>query len=560
MTSSTTHADLPSLTALKVSKLLIETVESLSNSSFPFPVPNVHPPPEILHLIYDFIANTDPEERQEVLDALSLTSKTWRQIVTERPLVYLNSLFRVQQYRLFCDAHWKLHWRQRWEELYIDLSNGHLQDSETLLEELEEIFSALCGNEPRNGRIILSLSITEDTPLGDGWGQLVQERSEEWKRLTVRISILDPSHYKQLWRILQYKPTVDGEEKEYFIGDPTWADNLETTAAQGILNGVLEPEFELVEDSDFSDDDFDSPDDEDSHRACPIFTNYTTFAVPWLVFTAPIFLLETAPERYRPTTLPPSRLRHLEITLEVDPSNPAQAIQHLDSFFSAISLKIERLAFRLRVTCPHPTPADELKFSEHIISCLLSCARLRHLEIGGFGFSPDFLSRLSVLSLSTLVLLPLQHVISYNGHIRPLFSSPSTLRQSLNSFHFEDELLRNPRDWPEISKTFESYGISLEYTHRTYPERRMYNLHVRRRGLDVVSFNHFAFINFRVPDDKELILLHLLCDSKQCAALQNDSPLGLPSSRVAKIILYSLQYLFIQLSGSDVHSLNVKHP
>ncbi|GAA5999638.1 hypothetical protein JCM5350_007869, partial [Sporobolomyces pararoseus] len=125
----------------------------------------------------------------------------------------------------------------------------------------------------------------------------------------------------------------------------------------------------------------------------PIFTDYTVFAAPWLVFTAPIFLLETVSTRYKPASLPPSRLRHLELSFQVDPTNSARAIQELESFFSKIAPQIERLAFRLRITDPHPSQSAESTFTAHLVSCLLSCRRLQHLEIGGFDPSSHSLQR-----------------------------------------------------------------------------------------------------------------------------------------------------------------------
>lgn len=161
--------------------------------------------------------------------------------------------------------------------------------------------------------------------------------------------------------------------------------------------------------------------------------------------------------------------------------------QPIESFFSAISPKIERLAFRLRITCPHPSPADELKFSEQLASCLVACPRLRHLEIGGFGFSPDFLSRLSVLPLSTLALRPLQHVRSYDENIRPLFESPSALRQSLQDLRLGTDMAGSQTrcGWsppPDIKLD----GISIGWKGAN-GERQLYGRLMRERGFDEVS-------------------------------------------------------------------------
>jgi hypothetical protein len=199
---------------------------------------------------------------------------------------------------------------------------------------------------------------------------------------------------------------------------------------------------------------------------CVNYQQFQVLSIPWLVVNAPIFLLETVPKAYRPgTNIPPCRLRHLEISFEVDPSNPAQAIQELESFFSVISPKIERLAFRLRLTSPHPSPADKLVFTEHLISCLLSCRRLRHLEIGGFGLSPCFISQLGVLTLSTLAILPLQHAPNY-GDLISLVNSHPPLRNSLKVLRCQTQSIpsnpTHPELLEELSRRCRDEGIDLK--------------------------------------------------------------------------------------------------
>ncbi|GAA5997782.1 hypothetical protein JCM5350_003056 [Sporobolomyces pararoseus] len=199
-------------------------------------------------------------------------------------------------------------------------------------------------------------------------------------------------------------------------------------------------------------------------KTSPIFTDYTVFAAPWLVFTAPFFLLETVSKKYKPNPIPPSRLQHLELSFLVDPTNPARAIQELESFFSKIAPQIERLAFRLRMTDPHPSQSAESTFTEHLVSCLLSCRRLQHLEIGGFGFSPEFLSRLTVLPLSKLVILPQQYVESCKD-LQPLVKSNSSLRNSLKTLFVRLSITRGSehrRDSQKLEELCQAANIQFK--------------------------------------------------------------------------------------------------
>jgi len=379
--------------------------------------------------------------------------------------VYLNTLEKVEEYKRGrrCSKHLK-HARY-WEEMNIDL----LKEEELDWNFWQEVFPALdeIVGSRRRGRARITLNSEGDAPLGDvwmsgrvGWGPDVREFMESWEVFDLCIPRLDEEDYSELWQVLDYKAPKDGQERGYRIG--TWKEpvNLESEASQMILEGVDRLEEQCGDPSNTL---------VKGPPSCPIFTSYTTFAVPWLVFTTPIFLLETAPERYRPISLPPSRLLHLELSFEVDPSRPAQAIQHLESFFSAISPKIERLAFRLRATSPHPSEDAEAKFSRKLVSCLASCRRLRHLEIGGFGTAPSFLPQLSILPLSVLVLLPLQHVTSFQGHVLPLFTTPSPLRESLVTLRLERSLL--------------AQGTVIEllrFLDRKYVQIRFFNGHPER--------------------------------------------------------------------------------
>ncbi|GAA6000002.1 hypothetical protein JCM5350_003385, partial [Sporobolomyces pararoseus] len=160
--------------------------------------------------------------------------------------------------------------------------------------------------------------------------------------------------------------------------------------------------------------------------------------------------------------------------------NSARAIQELESFFSKIAPQIERLAFRLRITDPHPSQSAESTFSERLVSCLLACRRLRHLEIGGFGFSPDFLSRLSVLPLSSLNIGPLQYFTSCEQALQ-LFEAPSLLRRSLKEFSCPESL---SAAFYSLPQECEDAGIKFSWNKTSDKEREMYEDLMQTAGLD----------------------------------------------------------------------------
>ncbi|GAA6001760.1 hypothetical protein JCM5350_007970, partial [Sporobolomyces pararoseus] len=116
--------------ALDLAPILIRAAQSLSTSASPFPVPNRHPPPEILHLIYNHVAEKeDHVERQRTVNALASTSISWRQIVVERPIVYLPTLTAIEKYCDSASLFSAAELRQPWEELHVDLS-GYSEDED----------------------------------------------------------------------------------------------------------------------------------------------------------------------------------------------------------------------------------------------------------------------------------------------------------------------------------------------------------------------------------------------------------------------------------------------
>lgn len=136
-------------------------------------------------------------------------------------------------------------------------------------------------------------------------------------------------------------------------------------------------------------------------RQLPHFTSYAVLSTTWLPFTIPAFLVEfrqLPDDNERSATL--SRLEHLELTLDLDPFNPAELNRQIDAS------KIAKLVLRLRLDSPHRTPLDETSFTDHFFDGLRSCQHLSHLELGGFGLSSHYLHRLADFPLSELVLLP----------------------------------------------------------------------------------------------------------------------------------------------------------
>ncbi|GAA5956211.1 hypothetical protein JCM3765_005491 [Sporobolomyces pararoseus] len=406
----------PFTAVLDLSQLLLSTVKFLSLSSSPFPIPNRHLPPEILHNIYDYVVlNQYHATRQRTVSALSRTSTLWRQIVDERPVVYLPSDFRLEVYSnnyLNLQEAGSPRLLHPWEEVHIDLS----QDSDPVgvydgwWEEMVEPLLDMRKSDKLKrhvGRLVLVLPTNRDTPL-NLWADQIVKTTNQWNRVSLQLPLLMEEHYRELWRVLYVGEIGAKEERSYEFGDSYLPMRLEMRTTQTIIDGASNSRKALG--------------GEDGR--VPVFTNYTVFAAPWLVFTTPIFLLETVPEEDRPTTLPPSRLRHLELSFQVDPTNPAQAIQEIESFFSTIAPRIEHLVFRLRLTRPHTSSFEESKFTHHFISGLLSCTRLDHLSIGGFGFAPDLLSRLSGLPIRSLTILPLQYVENYSQYLPLIHTTP----------------------------------------------------------------------------------------------------------------------------------------
>jgi len=421
---------------MDASKHLLLAAKYLSNSSTPFPVPNRHLPPELLHHIYDFVSaqtdfpllGSDDEDlasRQKTILALSLTSKLWRRIVLERPVDYLKTEKSVERYSQRPGAR-----LLQPQELFIDLTEDRFRkyeysrDWQQLFTKLGDHLRQMSGFDRAKGKLILILnSYVNKSLANDGWATSVQDFASKWKRSSLWIPQLSEGNYGDLWAVLERRRKDTPSEKEYYIGRSDEPTLLLAYNSEEIADG-----FDLSEG--FSD----LQSVMSSIYYLPTFVNYTVFAAPWLVVRSPTFLVEIEELNHgRPQTLPPSCLRHLEITYEACPANHTY-LEDLEYFFSAFAPTIERLTFRLRAAAIHRHRRAELELTQQLITSLASCHLLRHLEIGGFGFSPDFLDRLTILPLTTLVIFPTEH----HGTARtllPLLSQPSVLRRSLKTLH-----------------------------------------------------------------------------------------------------------------------------
>ncbi|GAA5984552.1 hypothetical protein JCM5350_004758 [Sporobolomyces pararoseus] len=433
LTSDDQQAFLPFSIAIRTAQLLLSAVEALSISSSPFPVPNSKIPPELLHLIYTYIiqqaplTDTLPETehgeqapnpfqiRQETIFNLSLTSKHWYQIVTQRPVVYINSVLKLQKFSTMYHS-WRkadeARWRRGLEEVHIELptvAGISARDSQWLLFSLK-YFKQAKGAKPR-GRLIVTF---DSTALMSAL-TTTNNSIERWQRLMVRIPKVTPNMFPDVGRLLGEVSRREGQEIDYYINyGHTLKNSYSSSKIQNLLDirgpsGRPHPPGTALPPS-------------------PVFTDYTTFAALGFTFTVPQFLLQTVSPDRRPAILPPSRLRHLEITLKFVSTEPARAVQEIQSFFSTIAPSIERLSVLIRITARHPSPADESTFTQEFVKGLSSCRRLQQFEIGGFGLSPNFLSNLTSFRLRSLSIRPLQYVKA-SEDLTKLLHSP--LRQTL---------------------------------------------------------------------------------------------------------------------------------
>ncbi|GAA5956189.1 hypothetical protein JCM3765_005484 [Sporobolomyces pararoseus] len=349
------------------------------------------------------------------VDSLSFTSSP-----SKLPVVHLDSLAEIQQYARAVKI------SQKPSELHADLTVEHEEEKHAFEEypiwyKVDEMLEHFPNHQDKE-KLFLTLNSSQRTPINgeNGWGTVVRQITNRYGFLSDILTPWTPGR---------------GQEKEYYIGSSE------------------EPVLLTLDDAQDLSDSWESIRERDLLRNFnPSFISYTTFAVPWLVVKTPEFLIDQneiseevlehlddheLPEE-GPLDLPPSHLRHLEITFQVDGSDSEKANDRLDTFFDAISPQLERLTLRIRVSPDHLFDSDELFFSKHLVDCLLSCRRLTHLEIGGFGFSPKVLPQLSTLPLSTLVILPMPMECDGPDLLLSLVKSPSILRSSLKSLRFPE--------------------------------------------------------------------------------------------------------------------------
>ncbi|GAA5999643.1 hypothetical protein JCM5350_007871 [Sporobolomyces pararoseus] len=265
--SSIPHdALLPHSTALRVAQTLLPAVETLSLSASPFPVSNRHLPIELLHRIYDYVVYdylkphedetdddwddyfadpTPPEiQRQETILNLSATSIAWRQVVLERPVIYLNTLKKSKKY-----SELRAGWResgsprgeQPCEELHFDFSNLSVLESRLWRDDgwMWKI-SGLTSENPSR-KLILTTKTDNDAPLADltsegrGWAEEASDWSNKGRCSSWRLQKLTREEYRDLWRLLHRGELKDELEREYFIGVQKEPIQLTTRDTQAIL-------------------------------------------------------------------------------------------------------------------------------------------------------------------------------------------------------------------------------------------------------------------------------------------------------------------------------------
>ena len=236
----------------------------------------------------------------------------------------------------------------------------------------------------------LTLDLTMDSNFVDDWFEWASNWLMEVASFTLKLAGDDEDEYRRAARAFFGEFFARSYDRmEFYLG------RKPIITSSGLVEGRLSESLEVYP----------------VVSNLPRFMDYSILSTPWLAFTVPAFLLEPIATGLLPEDgdldIPPSRLEHLELTLEFDPSDPAEALRQVDVFFTTVSPKLETLAIRLRLTSPHPSAVDETRFTDHFIDGLRSCSKLDHLEIGGFGLSADYLARLIRLPVVTLIILPI---------------------------------------------------------------------------------------------------------------------------------------------------------
>jgi len=402
---------------IDTAKILFDAVLSLSNPSSPFPLPNQHLPTEILCLIFDHVAQEpNMHHRRTTLRSLIQTSTDWRKIAlpTWNSQVILCSEVDAS---MWCESnHYKTLESSSLDLLHIDVSTAGSAEIEALLN--SPMGDSLEERGIKIKHITLDMEVeaeemssTEDQDWYCFAYLFVFNNAVDW---TLRMPAYSPRQYREAMLMFGEIPwDYEGRQELYLGSSPVF---LTTRTVRNRLQAVNE----LLGFEDF----------------LPLFTSYSVLSTPFLPFTVPLFLLDIFPTK---PNLRPSRLEHLELSLEFNPSDPTEALRQIDAFFATISPRIERLSLRLRLTCPHPSPLDSSTFTDHFFAGIKSCLRRTHFEIGGFGLADNLLLRLATLPLTTLILHPIYPRYSRMEVMEQLLGfEPTTLACKLKILELED--------------------------------------------------------------------------------------------------------------------------
>jgi len=328
------------------------------------------------------------------------------------------------------------------ELVHIDLSDEYDRN-------LEPDSSWKIHHSIKVRQLTLDLTTCGNYSIGD-WYEWARNSLEKVGSYTLKLPGSDQEEFRSAARAFLGEEFAYGYERaELYVGE------------RPILTSISLVQEQL--DRIFYDDRYDEPYD---ISFLPRFMDYSVLSTPWLTFTVPIFLLEPfiadlPPEDDEPY-MPPSRLEHLELSLEFDPSDPVEALRQVDIFFETISPKLERLALRLRLTSPHPSTLNEITFTDHFIAGLISCSKLHHLELGGFGLSSDYITRLIRLPLTTLIVLPILPLPSLDDLKILLVDTPDLATSGLKNFCIQqtDEQM-GQEEYKTLQLAYEAVGITL---------------------------------------------------------------------------------------------------
>ncbi|GAA5968045.1 hypothetical protein JCM3765_003565 [Sporobolomyces pararoseus] len=367
---------------IKASKLLLDAIETLA--TLELPLPNQHLPTDILHLIFDHVTQfEDPFDRRDTIYALAQTSVAWSRIALKKC-----------QSDVFIGSYREL---ENWEELYL---KGTFDDGEE--ERQYDLFTVWLWGciENRDPEIFervlrrletkaISVKLEQYTELDDGWWEAIDK-------------ILDAFPHNYSFSV----PLHDSHDYQRALHSFIAANTNDSTPRRELFftGQAMQTPTQIVRDM-FTDD-FQNYSDGSSSCTTGAFLGFQILSAPFLALTVPLFLLLPI-KKGQFQLIRSSKIEHLEITLEFDPSNPEQAQYELETFFKVISPTIRHLSLRIRLTTAHPSLENYQAFTDQLASGLLSCSHLSHFELGGFGYSmKQLFSTLPNLPFRTLTFLP----------------------------------------------------------------------------------------------------------------------------------------------------------